>query len=163
MGGTGFYQVLACAKLPKYLIEDPDSVGHFAAVWITSAVGEDRRGEVLRLLKRNQIACENVIRVKDRGTSMTSILRDGDGHEAIIVGPDADKGAVEPSSTNSGHSGSDAEVLVLQPRLLPAEFIHRTTALAKSNGIPIVFVPCPSWHNVPPGVSVGMGHLIVTE
>ena len=131
IGGKGSNQAIAAARLG-------------ANVTMIGRLGTDLFGDTLMAAHAEEGICTDyVIRDREVGTGVASILIDADGDNSIVLVPQANMRLTVADIEQASESIATADVLLLQLEV-PIAASQRAAEIAKSNGATVVLNPAPA-------------------
>ena len=131
IGGKGSNQAIAAARLG-------------ADVTMIGRLGADFFGDTLMAAHAEEGICTDyVIRDREVGTGVASILIDADGDNSIVLVPQANMRLSVADIERASESIAAADVLLLQLEV-PIAASQRAAEIAKSNDVTVVLNPAPA-------------------
>ena len=131
IGGKGSNQAIAAARLG-------------ANVTMIGKLGTDLFGDTLMDAHSEEGICTDyVIRDREVGTGVASILIDADGDNSIVLVPQANMRLSVENIERASESIAAADVLLLQLEV-PIAASRRAAEIAKCNGATVVLNPAPA-------------------
>ena len=131
IGGKGSNQAIAAVRLG-------------ADVTMVGRLGTDLFGDTLMAAHAEEDICTDyVIRDREVGTGVASILIDANGDNSIVLVPQANMRLSVADIERASESIAAADVLLLQLEV-PIAASQRAAEIAKSNGAAVVLNPAPA-------------------